>query len=87
MFIYLSLVHICVIFLFVSIINKGVPFGEYIFFECIVLGGMVEIFCVKSVGLGGFEKVFVIKCLYIEYFLDDQFVKMLVDEVKIMVLL
>ena len=48
---------------------------------------MAEIFRAKSVGLGGFEKILAIKRLHPEYSLDDQFVKMLVDEAKITVLL
>lgn len=67
--------------------DTNVQFGGYTLLERIAAGGMAEIFRAKSVGLGGFEKILAIKRLHPEYSLDDQFVKMLVDEAKITVLL
>ena len=46
---------------------------------------MAEIFRATSKGLGGFEKTLAIKRLHREYSLDEQFVRMIVDEAQISV--
>jgi len=62
-------------------------FGKYTLLEHIAVGGMAEIFKAKTLGYGGFEKVLAIKRLHPQYSDDHNFVKMLVDEAKIAVLL
>lgn len=62
-------------------------FGKYTLLERIAVGGMAEIFKAKTQGYGGFEKMLAIKRLHPQFSDDHTFVKMLVDEARIAVLL
>ena len=62
-------------------------FGPYVLLERVHVGGMAEIFRAKTQGMGGFEKILAIKRIHPKYSEDLSFVKMLVDEAKIAVLL
>mgnify|MGYP006280052589 CR=1 FL=1 len=60
-------------------------FGKYQLIERLAIGGMAEIYRAKTTGIGGFEKVLVIKKLHDRLSQDDEFIEMMVDEAKIAV--
>src|SRR3954468_21276092 len=62
-------------------------FGPYTLLKRLAVGGMAEIYVAKTVGLGGFEKLVAIKLVHPHLSADPHFVRMLVDEAKILVLL
>jgi serine/threonine protein kinase len=66
-------------------IDKPQIFGKYLLLERIALGGMAEIFKAKTEGVGGFEKLLVIKRLHPAYSANADFIDMLIDEAKITV--
>src|SRR5262245_54959424 len=63
------------------------PFGKYFLLEKIAIGGMAEIYKAKTFGSDGFEKVVVIKKILAHWASDPDFVRMLIDEAKLSVLL
>jgi serine/threonine protein kinase len=63
------------------------PFGAYTLLRRIAVGGMAEIYVAKTRGLGGFEKLAALKLIHAHLSVDPQFVRMLIDEAKILVLL
>ncbi|MET0341464.1 MAG: serine/threonine-protein kinase [Polyangiales bacterium] len=62
-------------------------FGPYTLLRRLAVGGMAEIYVAKTLGLGGFEKLTALKLVHPHLSADPQFVRMLVDEAKILVLL
>ncbi|MFB6264501.1 MAG: serine/threonine protein kinase, partial [Bradymonadaceae bacterium] len=60
-------------------------FGEYTLIERLAVGGMAEIYRARTEGLGGFEKILVIKKLHEHLTEDEDFIDMMVDEAKIAV--
>lgn len=63
------------------------PFGPYTLLRRLAVGGMAEVYVAKTRGLGGFEKLVGIKVIHPRYSEDEHFVKMLVEEAKLSVLL
>ncbi|HEY6879087.1 MAG TPA: serine/threonine-protein kinase [Polyangiales bacterium] len=63
------------------------PFGAYTLLRRLAVGGMAEIYVAKTRGLGGFEKLTALKLIHAHLSADPQFVRMLIDEAKILVLL
>ena len=63
------------------------PFGPYTLMRRLAVGGMAEVYVGKTKGIGGFEKLVAIKVIHPRYSEDEHFVKMLVEEAKISVLL
>jgi serine/threonine protein kinase len=61
--------------------------GRYRLLRKLARGGMAEVFAARSYGAHGFEKTVAIKCILPKFGQDPQFVRMLVDEAKISVLL
>ena len=60
-------------------------FGKYYLLELVNLGGMAEIFKAKMFGVEGFEKIVAIKRILPEVAVDEEFIKMFIDEAKIAV--
>jgi serine/threonine protein kinase len=61
--------------------------GRYRLLKKIARGGMAEVFAARSFGAHGFEKTVAIKRILAKYGDDPQFIRMMVDEAKITVLL
>ncbi len=62
-------------------------FGPYTLLRRLAVGGTAEVYVAKTAGLGGFEKLVAIKLVHPHLSADPHFVRMLVDEAKILVLL
>src|SRR5690606_23807918 len=71
----------------VSAMNQPRSFGPYTLLRRLAVGGMAEIYVASTRGLGGFEKLAAIKLVHPHLAADPQFVRMLVEEAKILVLL
>jgi serine/threonine protein kinase len=67
--------------------NQPRSFGPYTLLRRLAVGGMAEIYVASTRGLGGFEKLAAIKLVHPHLAADPQFVRMLVEEAKILVLL
>jgi serine/threonine protein kinase len=67
--------------------NLPRSFGPYTLLRRLAVGGMAEIYVASTRGLGGFEKLAAIKLVHPHLAADPQFVRMLVEEAKILVLL
>lgn len=65
--------------------TEGGPtwFGKYELLEMIGSGGMAEIYKARLSGLGGFEKILVVKKILPHYASNRSFVKMLIAEAKL----
>ena len=61
--------------------------GRYRLLSKIAKGGMAEVFAARSYGVHGFEKTVALKRILPKFGQDPQFVRMMVDEAKISVLL
>lgn len=61
------------------------PFGPYELLSKIASGGMAEIYLARASGLGGFQKMLVLKMIHPRLSNDDAFVSMLVEEAKLAV--
>jgi serine/threonine-protein kinase len=61
--------------------------GRYRLLQKIAKGGMAEVFAARSYGAHGFEKTVALKRILPKFGHDPQFVRMMVDEAKISVLL
>ena len=64
---------------------EPVSFGRYTLTAKMAVGGMAEIFKAKSFGAHGFEKTLVVKRILPQLAEDQAFVKMFIDEAKVMV--
>jgi eukaryotic-like serine/threonine-protein kinase len=67
--------------------NQPRSFGPYSLIRRLAVGGMAEIYVASTRGLGGFEKLAALKLVHPHLAADPQFVRMLVEEAKILVLL
>ncbi|WP_428269500.1 protein kinase domain-containing protein [Haliangium sp.] len=63
--------------------RQPVPFGKYLLLDRVSVGGMAEIFKAKSYGVEGFEKIIAIKRILPSMGEDRDFIKMFIDEAKI----
>lgn len=63
------------------------PFGKYYLSDKLGTGGMAEIYKAKTFGSDGFEKTVVIKKILPHWANDPEFIRMLVDEAKLAVIL
>ncbi len=63
------------------------PFGKYFLLDKLGTGGMAEIYKAKTFGSDGFEKTVVIKKILAHWANDPEFIRMLVDEAKLSVML
>jgi serine/threonine-protein kinase len=68
-------------------VEESLPakFGRYQLVEKMAVGGMAEIFRALSLGAHGFEKTVVIKRILPHLARDQQFVRMFIEEAKVMV--
>ncbi|HEY2901406.1 MAG TPA: protein kinase, partial [Polyangia bacterium] len=57
--------------------------GKYQLIERLAVGGMAEIFLARAVGIEGFEKLVVCKCILPQRAADADFVRMFVDEARL----
>jgi serine/threonine protein kinase len=64
-------------------VRQPVPFGKYLLLDRVSVGGMAEIFKAKSYGVEGFEKIIAIKRILPSMGADRDFIKMFIDEAKI----
>jgi eukaryotic-like serine/threonine-protein kinase len=67
--------------------NQPRTFGPYTLLRRLAVGGMAEIYVASTPGLGGFEKLAALKLVHPHLAADPQFVRMLIEEAKILVLL
>ncbi|MEO0325901.1 MAG: serine/threonine-protein kinase [Myxococcota bacterium] len=63
------------------------PFGAYTLHRRLAVGGMAEVYVATARGFGGFEKLLALKLLHPRLADDARFVRMLVEEAKLSVLL
>ncbi|MBI1949119.1 MAG: protein kinase [Deltaproteobacteria bacterium] len=68
-------------------LETGEQLGRYRLLKKIARGGMAEVFVARSFGAWGFEKTVAIKRILDKYGNDPAFIRMMVDEAKITVLL
>ncbi|MCC7070460.1 MAG: serine/threonine protein kinase [Deltaproteobacteria bacterium] len=68
-------------------LGTGEQLGRYRLLKKIARGGMAEVFVARSFGAWGFEKTVAIKRILDKYGNDPAFIRMMVDEAKITVLL
>ncbi|HET6281318.1 MAG TPA: serine/threonine-protein kinase, partial [Polyangia bacterium] len=61
----------------------GMRLGRYELLEQLAVGGMAEIFLARAVGIEGFEKLVVCKCILSQRASDDDFVNMFIDEARL----
>ncbi|MBI2609280.1 MAG: serine/threonine protein kinase [Deltaproteobacteria bacterium] len=62
---------------------KPIHFGKYILLDKIATGGMAEVFLAMAKGLGGFEKILVVKRILPHHTANKEFLKMFVNEARI----
>lgn len=70
-----------------ELVPGGIALGRYQLLRKLARGGMAEVFLARSHGAHGFEKTVAIKRILPKYGNDEHFVRMMVDEAKISVLL
>ncbi|MBU1239307.1 serine/threonine protein kinase, partial [Myxococcota bacterium] len=63
--------------------QRPIEFGKYILLDRIAIGGMAEIFRAKATGAASFEKILAIKRIHPNMSDDKDFIKMFIDEAKI----
>jgi serine/threonine protein kinase len=64
-------------------IGPGAMLGRYQVLSHVAAGGMAEIYLARAVGLEGFERYVVVKCIKPEHARDERFVKMFIDEARV----
>ncbi len=64
---------------------QATPFGRYLLYQKLAIGGTAEIFRAKFLGIEGFEKEVVIKRILPPWSANPHFIAMLIDEAKMMV--
>jgi len=64
-------------------VKRPIPFGKYILFERINVGGMAEIFLARSRGIHGFKRMMAIKKILPTMAEDKEFINMFIDEARI----
>jgi serine/threonine protein kinase len=64
-----------------------VQFGKYVLIDEIAVGGMAEIFKAVAHGTDGKQYLLAIKRVLPQYSSDEEFISMMIDEAKVMVLL
>ena len=67
--------------------NGVVMLGRYELLHPLGVGGMAQVFKARAVGPGGFERDVVVKRILPEYGRDSEFIRMFVDEAKLLGLL
>ncbi len=60
------------------------PFGGFWMIEQIAVGGMAEVWRARAYGLAGFEKIVVIKKILPQLARDEEFIRLFIDEAKIL---
>lgn len=63
--------------------TKVIRFGKYSLIASLATGGMAEILLARQKGIGGFEKLLVIKRILPHLAIEDMFVKMFLDEARL----
>jgi serine/threonine protein kinase len=64
-------------------IGPGAMLGRYQVQSHLASGGMAEIYLARAIGLEGFERYVVVKCIKPEHARDERFVKMFIDEARV----
>jgi len=67
--------------------NGSVRLGRYELLQPLGVGGMAQVFKARALGPGGFRRDVVVKRILPEYGRDSEFIRMFVDEAKILGLL
>jgi eukaryotic-like serine/threonine-protein kinase len=67
--------------------NGAVTLGRYELVQPLGVGGMAQVFKARALGPGGFRRDVVVKRILPEYSRDSEFIRMFVDEAKILGLL
>ena len=67
--------------------NGVVMLGRYELLHPLGVGGMAQVFKARAVGPGGFKRDVVVKRILPEYGRDSEFIRMFVDEAKLLGLL
>src|SRR5262245_25027313 len=67
--------------------NFPLPFGKYLLIEQIAVGGMAEIFKAIAQDIEGKKHLIAVKRILPQYSNDEEFISMMADEAKVMVLL
>ena len=57
--------------------------GDYVVLKRVAIGGMAEIFLARREGMGGFDRLVVLKRILPEYAHDPEFVRMFLNEARI----
>ena len=63
--------------------SSGTRFGKYTLLRKIATGGMAEVFLARAEGVGGFQKLLVIKRILPNLAEDQQFVSMFLNEARV----
>jgi len=65
----------------------GAQFGRYELLDRIGVGGMAEVWKARVAGIGGFEKILVLKKILPEFAQNKTFVEMLLNEARLCAIL
>lgn len=64
-------------------LQPGTMLGKYQVLRHLATGGMAEIFLARTIGMEGFERYVVVKCIKPEFAANSSFVDMFLDEARI----